>query len=104
MVNTLPPSQMLAALTDDSQRPVTPLDAERLGVGACGLGDCSPPQALRTITALLVLRDQVIKPILAGVRVPRRGRKPKTWTRTDQHNEALRLEMQAPLNDCGITA
>lgn len=35
-----------------------------------------PPQAIRTITALVVLRDQVIAPILAGVRVPRHGRKP----------------------------
>jgi hypothetical protein len=31
----------------------------------------TPPDAVRTITALLVLRDQVIKPILAGVRSPR---------------------------------
>ena len=64
----------------------------------------APPDALRTITALLVLRDQVITPILAGVRVPRLGRKPKTWTRTDRHYEALRLEMKALLNDCGIAA
>ena len=35
-----------------------------------------PPQAARTITALIVLRQEVIGPILAGVRVPRRGRPP----------------------------
>jgi hypothetical protein len=64
----------------------------------------APPEALRTITALLVLRDQVIKPLLAGVRVPRRGRRPTTWTRTDRHYEALRLEMKALLNDRGIAA
>jgi hypothetical protein len=64
----------------------------------------APPEALRTITALLVLRDQVIRPILAGVRVPRRGRKPTTWTRTDQHYETLRLQMKALFNDCGIAA
>jgi len=64
----------------------------------------APPQALRTITALLVLREQVIGPILAGVRIPRRGRKPTTWTRTDQHYETLRLGMQALFNDCGIAA
>jgi hypothetical protein len=51
-----------------------------------------------------VLRDQVLGPILAGVRVPRRGRKPKTWTRTDQHYETLRIEMNALFNDCGIAA
>jgi hypothetical protein len=64
----------------------------------------APPDALRTITALLVLRDQVLRPILAGVRVPRRGRNPKTWTRTDQHYETLRIEMRALFNDCGIAA
>jgi hypothetical protein len=64
----------------------------------------APPQALRTITALLVLREQVIEPILAGVRVPRRGRKPATWTRTDQHYETLRLGMNALLDDMGIAA
>jgi hypothetical protein len=64
----------------------------------------STPEALRTITALLVLRDQVLRPILAGVRVPRRGRKPATWTRTDQHYETLRLEMQVLFNDLGIAA
>ena len=64
----------------------------------------APPDGLRTITALLVLRDQVIKPILAGVRVPRLGRKPTTWTPTDRHYEALRLEMTALFNDCGIAA
>ena len=64
----------------------------------------APPDALRTITALMVLREQVIGPILAGVRIPRRGRKPTTWTRTDQHYETLRLGMQALFNDCGIAA
>jgi hypothetical protein len=63
----------------------------------------APPDALRTITALLVLRDQVIKPILADLRVPRRGRKPKTWTPTDQHYETLRIDMQALFADLGIT-
>jgi hypothetical protein len=64
----------------------------------------APPQAVRTIAALLVLRDQVIKPILAGVRTPRRGRKPKTWSPIDQHYEAIRIEMKALLQDCGIAA
>src|SRR6266545_2897234 len=50
------------------------------------------------------LRDQVIRPILAGVRVPRRGRKPKTWTRADQHYETLRIEMRALFTDLGIAA
>jgi hypothetical protein len=64
----------------------------------------APPDALRAITALLVLRDQVIKPILAGIRVPTRGRKPETWTRTDQHYETLRRDMKALFSDVGIAA
>ena len=40
-----------------------------------------PPEAARAITALSVLRDQVVRPILAGVRSPRQGRKPATWIR-----------------------
>jgi hypothetical protein len=39
-----------------------------------------PTPATRTITALLALRDHVIAPILAGIRSPRRGRKPTHWT------------------------
>ena len=39
-----------------------------------------PPHAARTIIAVLTLRDHVISPIIAGVRVPRRGRPPATWT------------------------
>ena len=35
-----------------------------------------PQPAARTIAALLALRDHVIAPILAGVRIPRQGRPP----------------------------
>jgi len=44
-----------------------------------------PPEAARTIAALLALRDHVIAPILAGVRSPRMGRSPPSglaWTAT----------------------
>ncbi len=61
-----------------------------------------PPDAARTIAALLVLRDQVIAPILAGVRSPRMGRKPAHWTRIDRDYEALRISMQELFRDVGI--
>ena len=64
----------------------------------------TPPRAARTIAALLTLRDQVIAPILAGVRSPRRGRKPAHWTRIDRDYETLRIGMQGLFNDLGITA
>ena len=53
-----------------------------------------PGEAARTIAALLALRDEVISPILAGVRSPRQGRKPATWTPVDRDYEALRIDMQ----------
>jgi hypothetical protein len=61
-----------------------------------------PPEAARTITALSVLRDQIISPILAGVRSPRQGRKPSTWARIDRDYESLRINMQTLFGDLGI--
>jgi len=62
-----------------------------------------PPQAARTIAGLLALRDQVIGPILAGVRSPRLGRKPAYWTAIDRDYETLRIGMQTLFLDLGIT-
>jgi len=62
----------------------------------------TPPQSARTIAALLTLRDQVIAPILAGVRSPRRGRKPATWTPIDRDYETLRTDMQTLFGHLGI--
>lgn len=62
-----------------------------------------PTQAARTIAALLALRDQVIAPIIAGVRSPRMGRKPAHWTRIDRDYENLRIGMQALFHHLGIT-
>jgi hypothetical protein len=64
----------------------------------------TPAPAARTIAALLALRDQVIAPILAGIRSPRRGRKPAIWTSVDRDYESLRIGMQALFHDLGITA
>ena len=61
------------------------------------------PPAARTIAALLALRDQVIRPILAGIQSPRMGRKPTHWTRVDRDYETLRINMQTLFHDLGIT-
>ena len=61
-----------------------------------------PPDAARTIAALLTLRDHVIAPILAGIRAPRRGRPPAHWTRIDRDYETLRIGMQTLFRDLGI--
>lgn len=62
-----------------------------------------PPPSARTIAALLTLRDQVIAPILAGVRSPRIGRKPATWTSVDRHYEKIRIDMQHLFDDLALT-
>jgi len=61
-----------------------------------------PPDSARTIAALLTLRDHVIAPILAGIRSPRIGRKPKTWTTVDRDYETLRIDMQTLFRHIGI--
>jgi hypothetical protein len=61
-----------------------------------------PPQAARAISALLTLRDHVIAPILASVRSPRMGRKPRTWTTVDRDYENLRIGMQTLFQHVGI--
>ena len=62
------------------------------------------PHNAGTITALLTLREQVIGPILAGVRSPRMGRKPITWTSVDRDYEKIRVDMQTLFQDLGIRA
>ena len=62
-----------------------------------------PPTA-GTIAALLTLREHVIGPILAGIRSPRMGRKPITWTSVDRDYEKIRIDMQTLFRDLGIRA
>jgi hypothetical protein len=62
-----------------------------------------PPPAARTMAALVVLRDQVIGPILAGVRSPRMGRIPTHWTAVDRDYETIRIHMQTLFHDLGIS-
>ena len=56
------------------------------------------------LNTLLTLREQVIAPILAGVRSPRMGRKPITWTSVDRDYEKIRIDMQTLFQDLGIRA
>ena len=61
-----------------------------------------PKPGWPTIAALLALRDHVIAPILAGVRSPRMGPKPRTWTAADRDYETLRIGMQTLFQHVGI--
>ena len=62
-----------------------------------------PAPAARTIAALLTVRDQVIAPILAGIRSPRMGRKPKAWNSIDRDYEQIRVNMQTLFHDLALT-
>jgi hypothetical protein len=59
-------------------------------------------QGLKTVATLVVLRERVIQPLLAGIATPRLGRKPKNWSSIDQHYETLRLNMRTLLQELGV--
>ena len=63
-----------------------------------------PGQAARAIAGLLTLREQVIAPILAGVRSPRLGRKPSHWTAVDRDYEQIRIGVETLFGDLGLAA
>jgi hypothetical protein len=59
---------------------------------------------IRTMAALLILREQVIKPVLAGVCRPKRGRPPKNLHPLDDHYQKLQREMLATFQTLKIAA
>jgi len=63
----------------------------------------SPP-GMRAITAALVLRDELIKPVLAGVRTPAIPKTPTIPIKTDLHYERLRLAFHPLFQELGIAA
>jgi hypothetical protein len=64
----------------------------------------TPPEAARTIAGIVILRDQVIVPCLAGISAAHIGPPPASPCTTDQHYENLRHQMRELLHDRGITA
>lgn len=64
----------------------------------------APPEGLRTMAALLLLRDQVIKPLLAGVNSRRPPGRPKKLSVVDADYERLRLGMHTLFQDLGLAA
>src|SRR5437870_8309520 len=49
---------------------------------------------IRTLAALLILCEKVIKPVIAGAGKPRPGRPPKTIHPLDQHYDNLQRELR----------
>jgi hypothetical protein len=62
------------------------------------------PKGLRAIAALVVLRDKVIKPLLAANLQTKRGPKPKNRTTIDEHYDRVRSEMRGLFTALGIAA
>lgn len=62
------------------------------------------PEGLQAMAALLVLRDKVVKPVLAGAGKPRRGPKPKHQSAIDAHYETIQVEMRHLFQAIGIAA
>jgi hypothetical protein len=63
-----------------------------------------PAASIRTIAAFVILRERVLRPILAGVGKPKMGRKPKNWAPIDEHYETIRRDMFTLMQDLKITA
>ena len=61
-------------------------------------------EGLHVLAALLVLRDKVIKPVLAGAGRPKRGPIPKNPSRIDTHYRVLQHEMHDLFKTIGIAA
>jgi len=59
---------------------------------------------IRTLASMLILREKVLKPVLAGVCRPKRGRPPKNIHVLDDHYLRLQREMLATLQTLKLAA
>ena len=62
------------------------------------------PAGVRVRAGLLILREKVLKPVLAGVHHPQRGRPPKTTVPLDVHYQNLQKERLATLRALHLAA
>lgn len=63
-----------------------------------------PPQAIRIMGALVILREKVLRPILSATVKQETNRKPAHSAEIDQHYEAVRQNMLTLLNDVRLAA
>jgi len=61
-------------------------------------------RGIRSLVALLILREKVIKPVLAGAGKPKPGRPPKRVHPLDVHCQNLQREMRHTLETLGLAA
>jgi hypothetical protein len=62
------------------------------------------PDGLRTIAALVVLRDKAIKPLLAAAQQARRSRRPRNPTPIDIHYHTIQTAMKGVFQELGLAA
>jgi hypothetical protein len=62
------------------------------------------PAGLKAMTALLVLRDKVVKPLLAASRETNPTHMPQNPTPLDQHYETIRVGMKGVFRELGLAA
>jgi len=60
--------------------------------------------SMRAIAALQILRDHVIRPVLAGVRAPHQEPETTPFPALDRHYQRLRLDIQPVFQELGIAA
>jgi len=72
-------------------------------IGATRRYQLSVP-AIQTLAALLILREKIIKPVLAGMGKPKPGRPPKRIHPLDLHYENLQRELRSTLETLGLAA
>ena len=65
---------------------------------------CIPPAAIRAVAALVILREKVLRPILAGVAKTTTGRKPQNHSVIDEHYATIRQAMFTLFQDLRIAA
>jgi len=61
------------------------------------------PPAIRILCAYLLLREKIIKPLLAGIVCPR-GPRPRHHTALDEHYITLRRQLRQTFQIIGLTA
>jgi hypothetical protein len=60
------------------------------------------PEGLQIMTALLILRDKVIKPVLAGAGKPTRGPRPKQENEIDKQYRVIQGDMRSLFHLLGV--
>ncbi len=63
-----------------------------------------PQRGIRILAGMLILREKVIKPVLAGLGKPRLGRPPKNINVLDRHYVTLQQEMRRTFETLALVA